>query len=536
MGARFLVSECIWIEKGATVEFQEIDIEFTPPKLRINEFKGMSLINISNGGNMKLIDCHLHSVADAEVRNIGTLEDACITLHSTENIQNVVKANRGVEIGADLSLTNCSIMNFHSGVICGSNSKCNLFQCSIQKCKNSCLLSVNPELLHVKECSFDNCEEIGIEVIFRDHQPQPSEGGKIKAMYKDKRISKTEIVIECTEIRNIEKAGIAIYSESESPLFRNTKIRIESNAIYLNMGEGIYGKDLDIFSFQILNNKCTHNAGSSIALNNVNMREGGKVICAYNLCINSDNAYGILAVNTCLELISTECLMNKGGIYIIGSHNESKVNYCTCTDNNEQGIAIIDSTGIIHISKCNIHKNKEYGVYHSQHSDYYTNPENPNINISSATHFWASTSLTPNTLELHSQSKPKEQIINSHICSRSKLDIDQCEIKANIKGGVYLNNGRLHLHATVIKEHPIFAIKIPHLVNQSRITFSKKSLEINYLVGSIGGEWGEYKGCELHYPRWASSTKGRRNSIRKCCCLGNKKKKKVAEDPKESKK
>ena len=195
-------------------------------------------------------------------------------------------------------------MNFHSGIICGSNSKCHLFQCSIQKYKNSCLLSVNPELLHVKECSFDNCEEIGIEVIFRDHQPII--GKKIKAKYNEKRISKKEILIECTDIRNIEKAGIAIYSESESPLLRNTKIGIESNTKYLNMGVGIYGKKL-IFSFQIISNKCKHNTGSSIALNNVNMsmRDGGKVIYAYNLCINSDNAYGILAVNTSLELIST---------------------------------------------------------------------------------------------------------------------------------------------------------------------------------------------------------------------------------------
>ena len=166
-------------------------------------------------------------------------------------------------------------------------------------------------------------------------------------------------------------------------------------------------------------------------------------------------------------------------IYIRECHNESKVNYCTCTYN-EQGIVIIDSPGIIHISKCNIYKNKEYGVYHSQHSEYYRNPDNPNIQISSATHFWASTSLiTPNILELHSsQSKPKEETINSHICS------------GNIKGEVYLNNGRLYLHPTVIKENPLFAIKIPYLVNQPRIAFSKKSLEIHYLVGSIGGEWG----------------------------------------------
>ena len=450
--------------------------------------------------------------------------------------------------GAVLRMESCSIKNFYMGIFCGSNSRCIISQSQIDYIQSSCLLALNPIELTIRDSSFKECGGVAIDIRLVNG---PEVDSNIPLSYpksQDENENTEElyakISIEACEISKIEKAGIAIYSDDSQspPICSNLKISLKANAINKNAGEAIYAKDIIINSFIITNNELSFNSGCSIALNNVKTIENN-IISNDNLCNNSALGYGVLAINTLIDLSTSECLMNKkGGIFVVGGNeregeiNNMSISNCKANNNSGHGIGIVDTTNIIHLHKCETVNNKDFGIVHSLNKKRYSNTRDPYM--SSAEHFWKSTSLVLHTAQSIQRENSQISLITTNTTQEdfepSKLEIDQCEIMDNQKGGIYLCNGRLHINKAIIKENNNFAINLPYSEKKKVLTFSKYSMKEIYISGIVGGNWGMYKQSLVYYPKWAISSEGHSNKKCSCFCW-NKRKKKGEKDTKQDK-
>ena len=137
---------------------------------------------------------------------------------------------------------------------------------------------------------------------------------------------------------------------------------------------------------------------------------------------------------------------------------------CVTNENKQSGISILDYyVGTINILECEIANNKDYGLFLSCH-----NPSTEIINQTLSTGIIGSSSSI----------------------FQSKIFLVHGEIFNNKKGGIYLNHQHTKVDCTIIKDNEDFAIHLAVKSGEKDLSFTKETMERNYINGIIGGLWG----------------------------------------------
>ena len=495
----------IVIMSGACVEFFECEIQLNLSGPRCIE-EALVLFNIENQANLRLTDCQLNSRVNKEFlvetqKNLAPnkvlsaehdnrfhqiLQDACFFLQSSTSPNDC----------SMIELTSCRVNNFFSGLVLGNNSKTGLYQCGITKCRNSCILAVNPSFLEVKDSVLENSKENGIEVRF-------SRMGEMDINECDKRF---HIDIVNNTIKDMAKTGIAILGEAEETQNIRLMLKIDSNIIGGNKGEGVYVKDLNLNSCEISNNQISGNHSTGIDLNNIKV-EGGQVACEWNKCNESKTGCGISAIDTLVKFKNNQTWNNNShGVNLrnkrlenFGSTQISDVH--TLIENhiskgNGQGVCIVDINYIVHISQSTVTENKHYGLYLG-------------------------------TKHLDRNIKKRGNGEGKYILCR--VEVIDSEIRKNKQGGIYLDQNFLHISHTRIMQNGPLAIHIPNTQITKIITFNKEYLKkANSLIeGKVGGIWGDIKiSNEKPSPDWTNIKHEKKKVNTRswgCCCRSKRK-------------
>ena len=489
------------------VEFSECEISLNIEGGR-DEEEALILFNIE--GNLRLTDCLLSSKVNKEIatlmggkapaqpeleedeKYLPVLQDACFFLQNSLSPANC----------AIIELTSSRIINFFTGLVLGNNSKAGVYQCGIQKCRNSCILAINPASLDVKETLIENSQENGIEIRFSNMGEEGAGSQK-----------SCEIDIERSQIKTMSKSALVILGDAEVGNMQKLSIRVDSNTIQYNKGEGIFIKDLNLNSLEISNNYLLKNSTNGLNLNNIEIIGNKQVNCELNKCLSSSKGNGIVVVDTPVELKQNETSWNfLNGVLLSneqGGKQHSTPGHSTFRNheacNNENGMSIIETKYIIHINESKFSNNKKYGIYLAQQQ-----AEGP-LNLKKAgelsppnksTTYSRNGSLQTPSYEFRNipslRSKSSIGVISS------RIEVVESEIRNNPSGGIYLDQNLLHLLNTQIRECGDYAIYIPIKQTGKVLTFGQEDTT-QYVQGSIGGPWGHLKISSNKTPQWSSS-------------------------------
>jgi hypothetical protein len=132
-----LFKECVFL---LDVDEGSIEEKNTPKRL----------FEVWNGAQLQLVDCLL------KIDNKDARDEICIYIHS----QSYGKT------GGLVKITSCSISNFFSQIIAGSNSQVSIDNCAFSKSNNSSLLIINPLQFSIKNSNFDDIGASAIEIRF----------------------------------------------------------------------------------------------------------------------------------------------------------------------------------------------------------------------------------------------------------------------------------------------------------------------------------------------------------------------------------
>eukprot|EP00830_Metopus_es_P006707 TRINITY_DN16346_c0_g1_i1.p1 TRINITY_DN16346_c0_g1~~TRINITY_DN16346_c0_g1_i1.p1 ORF type:complete len:329 (+),score=21.55 TRINITY_DN16346_c0_g1_i1:412-1398(+) len=217
------------------------------------------LFEIGNDVEVKLIDCMLR----AEVMK-KTVEDTLHPRVTSDVCIHVQPQNEGMN-GGKIQLVACSIINFFTHIISGSNSYVVLEDCGLSNSSNSSILAINPLHFEVHRSTFEDCGAAAIEIrwvqslkrntgsLFSENREIIIQGNRIlrsktsgislcseKMLANPKsataeNISLQSVLISDTSITECGTDGIIIKNATS-----NSKIKLERNRIMSNAGNGIF--------------------------------------------------------------------------------------------------------------------------------------------------------------------------------------------------------------------------------------------------------------------------------------------------------
>lgn len=136
-------------ESPTIISFRECSFTLTP---NAGEH-AISLFEVGNGCTLELSDCFLKSISESKSNDE---QDVNVGFH-------VLPLSEG-NLPGEIKLMACTLTDFFSHVICDVDCKLSVEDTIFLNSKNSSILAVNPIQFSVKNCSFEDCGETGIEV------------------------------------------------------------------------------------------------------------------------------------------------------------------------------------------------------------------------------------------------------------------------------------------------------------------------------------------------------------------------------------
>lgn len=393
--------------------------------------------------------------------------------------------------------------------------------CLIEQCQSKMISLVNPYILKVINSNFENNNDYGLHIKFRENLKSlksisanlATVYGKSKVYLHNNEFARSQgssILIEgCVNSSRQVSLDLLIsnctFKESRQSCISisdcvYSKLIIESSTFSDNYENGLMlkrnvshkaaqlGRPFNEVAFKIKdlqagtesfeNEDDNYEMNTVIRKNTFVENEGSGIVISYMNAVILDNefiknnCFGIVLYSAegtekCLSQSRSELIQPTQQIPIPKTH----ILKCKFSKNGLSGLKILNFAFSVSIKLSVFQENFEYGVH----------VENEEAAIGNA-----------NSLK-SDYSKKLESTHESDIYYKGLenpfIHLIECQILYNLKSGIYMNNRHIQVNQCLIQENLKYSFELQNIAHKSMIQIDQ--LTLNKIEGRIGGPWGE---------------------------------------------